>query len=75
MISFVQQLESDLRIYEGILIDAHSPYHFNLTSTFVISLPAAVCTVQDEHQCKETIARAFSLFEWKIETSGDISDW
>lgn len=71
--TFVQQLESDLKLFDGVLIDSQSPYHTHLSSTIVIALPFQGREKAEFY--KEVIARAFSLFEWRLETSGDVSDW
>jgi hypothetical protein len=68
--SLVSQLESDLKLFSGLLIDHRSPHVFDLTSTFLISLPLSSIT-----ESSDTILRALALFEWRIETSGEIADW
>ena len=67
-----QSLESELKIFDGILLDSHSPYHAILSSVVVIALPL---TDESIENYRDAIARAFSLFEWRLQTSGDISDW
>ena len=65
-------LEQELKLFEGVLLDSNSPYHMNLRSIIVIALP-----IKREHiqTYQQAIAKAFGLFEWRLETSGDILDW
>ena len=65
-------LEQELKLFDGVLIDCNSPYHMNNRSIIVVALPIKKESVL-QHQ--QAIAKAFGLFEWRLQTSGDILDW
>ena len=55
-------------------MDAQSPYHAsNHRSTIVVALPFNQS--QFDLVYREPLARVVALFEWRLQTSGDIPDW
>lgn len=70
--SFAQTLESELKIFDQVLLDPSCPYNTNLKSVIIVTLP--VCKSNIDLQ-RDAISRAFSLFDWRLQTSGDITNW
>ena len=70
--TLAQSLESEMKVYNQVLLDPHGPYHSDLSSAILVTLP-----IQrgDLPLFKDSITRAFGLFDWRLQSSGDISDW
>lgn len=70
--TFAQTLETELKIFDQVLLDPSCPYNTNLKSVIVVTLPVTKSNIDIQ---RDAIVRAFSLFDWRLQTSGDITNW